>query len=132
MKTILTKLAFFTIVLFCISSCLKEVDYGYPKNVYFSKEGGEHTVIGNVNFSSAFVNDVGGIGESWTEINGEDTITYHMFNWLKIGYRDGYRISPTNELTIYAEPNTSGKSRKNTIRVYFWPTYSEIKVKQEK
>lgn len=131
MKTILTKLVFFTIVLFCISSCHKEfeeVDYGFPKNVYFPKEGGVQTVTGDTWFTHAQINAVGGIGELGTEVNGQDTLEYHIFEWLKIEYPYPQR----DELTIYADPNTTGKSRKKSIIISFGRTYSTVKVKQEK
>lgn len=124
MKKILTNILLCTFVLLC-TSCFEEADFGFPKTIKFSKEGGEKVVAGDVTYTHATIQDYKG-NQSHLE-QGEDDLTYAVYKWLKVEYKD----LSNEELKIYAEPNTSGKSRKLYIELYSGPEYQVIKVKQD-
>lgn len=113
---------------FLCTSCFKEVDLGFPATVTFSKEGGTKTVTGDVAFTNADIHDYT-TGEQGEETLREDGTRYNSYKWLKVEYKE-YKWN-SKELTIYAEPNTTGKSRKLYIELYSGPEYHVIKVVQD-
>ena len=116
------------ILAFLCTSCFKEVDLGFPATVTFSKEGGTKTVTGDVAFTNADIHDYK-TGEQGEETWGEDGTRYNSYKWLKVEYKE-YKWN-SKELTIYAEPNTTGKSRKLYIELYSGPEYHVITVVQD-
>ena len=62
----------------------------------------------------------------------EDEVGNHRstYKWLTIIYNEHENIY-ANELTIIAEPNTTGKSRELWIELYSGPDYQVVNVKQK-
>ena len=114
MKKILTNILLCSFVLLC-TSCVEEVDLGYPYHVIFPKEGGEQIITGDESYVSIEITNY-----------DEDGTEYDEFEWLKVESKYN-----SNELKIYAEPNTSGKLRKLYITINAGPEYQEIQVLQK-
>lgn len=122
-------------VLFCLFAlmcvaCSKEIDLGYPATVTFSSDGGEKVISSNEPFYGAYIQDYdnGGAGS----VEPEDEVGNHRstYKWLTIIYNEHENIY-ANELTIIAEPNTTGKSRELWIELYSGPDYQVVNVKQK-
>lgn len=127
MKNTLITFLLCTALPFLCTSCFKEVDLGFPDTVAFTSEGGMETVTGNTEFTHAEIHDYK-TGENGEVQKTEDGIYYNTYKWLKVEYREYGRND--RELKIYAEPNTTGKSRKLHIAVYSGPEYAVISVVQ--
>lgn len=123
MKKILTNILLCSFVLLC-TSCFEEVDLGYPYHVIFPKEGGEQIITGDECYSYIEIENYD--GDTGIGSENEDGTEYNEFEWLRVESK-----SNSNELKIYAEPNTSGKSRKLYITIYSDPEYQEILVMQK-
>ena len=108
-----------------MTSCEKEVDFGYPQSVNFTKDGGEKVITGTTNFTDAHIHDYKS-GEDGEFIPREDDIQCQVYEWLSIEY-----LANSTELKIIAEPNASGKSRKLHIELHSGPEYHVVEVKQE-
>lgn len=108
-----------------VSCEFEEADLGFPKTVNFTKEGGVKVISGEQSFTYANIHnykngDQGSIQESET---GE----VFVYQWLKVQYHD----VNNSELTIYAEPNETGKSRELHIEIHSGTEYQTVKVKQQ-
>lgn len=123
MKKIFTLLAL--VVAVVMTSCEKEVDFGYPTSVTFTADGGEKTITGVEPFTDAHIHDYNS-GDQGSVLPNEGDIDIEVFKWLKIEY-----VTHSRELKIIAEPNASGKSRKLHIELYSGPEYHVVEVKQE-
>ena len=123
MKKIFTLLAL--VVAVVMTSCEKEVDFGYPTSVTFTADGGEKTITGVEPFTDAHIHDYNS-GDQGSVLPNEGDIDIEVFKWLKIEY-----VAHSTELKIIAEPNTSGKSRKLHIELHSGPEYHVVEVKQE-
>ena len=108
-----------------MTSCEKEVDFGYPQSVNFTKDGGEKVITGTTNFTDAHIHDYKS-GEDGAFVPREDDIECQVYEWLTIEY-----LANSTELKIIAEPNTSGKSRKLHIELHLRQEYQVVEVKQE-
>ena len=113
------------VVAVVMTSCEKEVDFGYPTSVAFTADGGEKTVTGVEPFTDAHIHDYKS-GEDGEFIPREDDIQCQVYEWLSIEY-----LANSTELKIIAEPNASGKSRKLHIELHSGPEYHVVEVKQE-
>ena len=119
---------FFVIVLsLVLTSCeFEETDLGFPKNITFTRNGGEKTIIGNESFVFAEIQDYKGNHGSIE--GGEDGKLYNVYDWLRVEY-----VELKNDvLKVYAAPNTTGKNRTLYIEVYSGSEYDVLTVKQEK
>ena len=123
MKRIFTLLAL--VVAVVMTSCEKEVDFGYPTSVTFTADGGEKTITGVEPFTDAHIHDYKS-GEDGEFVPREDDIQCQVYEWLTIEY-----LANSTELKIIAEPNASGKSRKLHIELHSGPEYHVVEVKQE-
>ena len=123
MKKIFTLLAL--VVAVVMTSCEKEVDFGYPTSVTFTADGGEKTITGVEPFTDAHIHDYKS-GEDGEFIPREDDIQCQVYEWLSIEY-----LANSTELKIIAKPNASGKSRKLHIELHSGPEYHVVEVKQE-
>ena len=123
MKKIFTLLAL--VVAVVMTSCEKEVDFGYPTSVTFTADGGEKTITGIEPFTDAHIHDYNS-GDQGSVLPNEGDIDIEVFKWLKIEY-----VTHSRELKIIAEPNASGKSRKLHIELHSGPEYHVVEVKQE-
>lgn len=108
-----------------MTSCEKEVDFGYPQSVNFTKDGGEKVITGTTKFTDAHIHDYKS-GEDGAFVPREDDIQCQVYEWLTIEY-----LANSTELKIIAEPNTSGKSRKLHIELHLRQEYQVVEVKQE-
>ena len=100
----------------CIGSFSKEIDGGFPDKIILSKEGGEFSYVGEVPIFSITIYD--GVlflenkkNDSFIDTNGlKDSITV-KYDWLTAStYKEA-----RNTLKLFAEPNTSNRSRRSTI-----------------
>lgn len=123
MKKIFTLLAL--VVAVVMTSCEKEVDFGYPTSVTFTADGGEKTITGVEPFTDAHIHDYNS-GDQGSVLPNEGDIDIEVFKWLKIEY-----VTHSRELKIIAEPNTSAKSRQLHIELHSGQEYHVIKVIQE-
>ena len=106
MKTILS---IFSLVLL-LSGCERMDNFGYPSKVSFGREGGIKVVSGNDIFHYLEIADYNGDGAS-SENSLDDDSLIVTYKWLTIKAK-----TRDNNLTIIAEPNPTGKSRK----LYIW------------
>ena len=113
------------VVAVVMTSCEKEVDFGYPKTISFTKDGGEKVITGTTKFTDAHIHDYKS-GEDGEFVPREDEIWCQVYKWLTIEY-----LANSTELKIIAEPNASGKSRKLHIELHSGPEYHVVEVKQE-
>lgn len=117
---------FVTIVaMSAMTSCEKEADFGYPKTVSFTKDGGEKVIAGTTDFTHAHIHCYNS-GEDGEFVPREDEIQCQVYQWLTIEY-----LRNSTELKIIAEPNSFDKSRKLHIELHSGPEYHTIEVKQE-
>ena len=111
----------------CIGAFLEEVDGGFPDKIYIPKEGGELTLTGSMRITHITIEGKDKNGRSSTK--QEDGSIEVKHDWLRVrAEKEG-----SNTIKIYAEPNTSKKSRKCDL--YINPTigyeYACITVKQD-
>lgn len=111
--------------LLCCFSCRQEVDLGFPKNISFTKEGGEIEIRGRQNFTHATIHDYK--GNTGLTGDNEDGTEYSIYDWLKVEYAG----MNNDVLKVYAAPNTTGKSRKLYIELHSGPEYHVTKVTQK-
>lgn len=119
--------------LISIFSCtmIREVDYGFPKTVKFSNEGGEKIVKGDEGRCyGAEIYDPKGNKSQYDSGVYEDDIKYFQYEWLKVEYKLTYH-NTTNEIKIIAEPNHSGKTRQLDILLYGGTDRQTIEVIQD-
>ena len=100
----------------CIGSFSKEIDGGFPDKIILSKEGGEFSYVGEEPIFSITIYEgwlVAGDSkhDSFVDTNGlKDSITV-TYDWLTAStYKEA-----SNTLKLFAEPNTSNRSRRSTI-----------------
>lgn len=125
MKKILICLYLCGLCLLCCNSCNEEVDLGFPKNISFTKEGGEIEIRGRQHFTHATIHDYK--GNTGLTGDNEDGTEYSIYNWLKVEYAG----MNNDVLKVYAAPNTTGKSRKLYIELHSGPEYHVTKVTQK-
>ena len=111
-------------------ACSKEIDLGYPAAVTFSSEGGEKVISSSKPFYGAYIQDYNNGGTGSVSPEDEMGNHYSTYKWLTIIYNEHENIY-ANELTIIAEPNTTGKSRELWIELYSGPDYQVVNVKQK-
>lgn len=117
--------------IFC-TSCSKEVDYGFPDKVRFTKEGGELILTGETWIGRIAIRDYDGNEESddcdWR--SNEDTSITVTYGWLTV-YSPHYQSS---KLQLKVEPNPKSKRRKLYISLNegLGPDYTDITVIQDK
>lgn len=87
------------------------------------------TISDNTTFTHAEIHDykTGANGEVQEK---EDGTWHNVYRWLKVEYK--WNDGNNKDLTIHAEPNTTGKSRTLYIELYSGPEYAVIKVVQDK
>lgn len=113
------------ILLVSTFSCLDEDNHGFSKKVEFPPEGGEITLRGDMSPISISFSD----NETrWWDDPLDPTIEYIQNGWLT----GSYPMGEGNEITIKAEPNLSGKERKQTLTMDFPMAIGYIKVVQHK
>ena len=110
----------------CIGAFLEEVDGGFPDKIYIPKEGGELTLTGSMRITLI---SIYGKDKNRSSTIQEDGSIEVKNDWLRVrAEKQG-----SNTIKIYAEPNTSKKSRKCDL--YINPTigyeYACIMVKQD-
>ena len=123
------RVLFCLLALLCVA-CSKEIDLGYPAAVTFSSEGGEKVISSSKPFYGAYIQDYNNGGTGSVSPEDEMGNHYSTYKWLTIIYNEHENIY-ANELTIVAEPNTTGKSRELWIELYSGPDYQVVNVKQK-
>ena len=101
---------------------------GYPKEVKFTADGGEQIIYGEMSFNIAEIHNYKNGDQGNTSLVDGDGMIKNEYQWLKVEYKD----RGTGELKIYAEPNTTGKSRELHIELISGYDYHVVKVVQEK
>lgn len=81
-------------------------NYGFPKKVTFGVEGGAKVVKGSKDLYAVGIRTYGGENKG-TESDTLSSGYYAKRDWLKAEFN-----SRTGEMTIMADPNTSGKKRR--------------------
>ena len=123
------KVIFCLVALLCVA-CSKEIDLGYPATVTFSAEGGEKVISSSKPFYGAYIQDYNSGDAGSVSPEDEFGNRYSTYKWLTIKYNE-QENTYANELTIIAEPNTTGKSRELWLELYSGPDYQVVKVKQK-
>lgn len=90
-----------------LTSCSLSYDSGYPRKVYFPKEGGERTYTGELGITIIEVADYYGDGAAQSE-EQEDKTLFAESDWLII--KSPHKGSTT--IQFIAEPNPNKKRRK--------------------
>ena len=99
-------------------------NFGYPSKVSFGREGGIKVVSGDHYLYNLEIADYNGDGAG-SENSLDDDSLIVTYKWLTIKAK-----TRDNDLTIIAEPNTTGKSRKLYIYGGVQNQFAEIKVTQ--
>ncbi len=110
----------------CIGAFLEEVDGGFPDKIYIPKEGGELTLTGSMRITLISIE---GKDKNSSSTIQEDGSIEVKNDWLRVrAEKQG-----SNTIKIYAEPNTSKKSRKCDlyINLTIGYEYACITVKQD-
>ena len=110
----------------CIGAFLEEVDGGFPDKIYIPKEGGELTLTGSMRITNI---SIYGKDKNRGSTIQEDGSIEVKNDWLRVrAEKQG-----SNTIKIYAEPNTSKKSRKCDlyINLTIGYEYACITVKQD-
>ncbi|MBR5477692.1 MAG: BACON domain-containing protein [Bacteroidaceae bacterium] len=114
----------------CIGAWEKQVNFGFPETITFTKEGGERVYNGNNSFSSIRVynpeptdND-NDFSYGYCEKTG---VHYEEDCWLRVEY--GGILG--DSFKLYVEPNTSGKPRQMKLTVDGDFEFQTITVRQE-
>lgn len=130
MKKFSLILALILPMLFTSCGFFSQVDMGYPKEVIFVADGGEQIIYGEMSFNTAETHNYknGDQGDISSGEGEEDGMIINEYQWLKVEYKE----RGTGELKIYAEPNTTGKSRELHIELISGYDYHVVKVVQEK
>ncbi len=126
MKTII-KIALIGCILL-LTSCIERVDGGFPEEVTFPREGGELTLNGDGDFAIPGITIKTDDADQFPSTENEDGSMSITHQWLTA-------TSPakwSSQLTLTAQPNTSGKKRKLDVWLEGGPTYVMIKVIQDK
>lgn len=120
----------FALLLCCISllctSCISEVDLGFPHKVSFPKEGGEMIITGEKSFAHSTIRDYNGNTGHFEA--GEEGNRYDIFEWLKVEYED---TNFNEQLKLYVAPNTSNHRRRLYIEISDGRYFQEVKVIQK-
>lgn len=118
----------------CIGSFRKEIDGGFPDKIILSKEGGEFSYVGEEPIFSITIYEGWLVAsdskhDSFIDTNGlKDSITV-KYDWLTAStYKEA-----RNTLKLFAEPNTSNRSRRFTLYINesAGPEYICIQIKQQ-
>jgi hypothetical protein len=116
-----------------IGSFAHKIDLGYPETVNISNEGGEVVLNGYSFVTATIVSSKDPKIREYHGYNEADSTEYYVFDWLRVEHKFYSDVSLPNELRVFAEPNTTGKSRKLYIHLMSGDTnYQEIKVEQKK
>ena len=110
----------------CIGAFLEEVDGGFPDKIYIPKEGGELTLTGSMRITHISIE---GKDKNSSSTKQEDGSIEVKNDWLRVRTEK----QGSNTIKIYAEPNTSKKSRKCYIYIdrTIGYEYACIMVKQD-
>ena len=124
------KKLFFAVVLpLILLSCGKfeEEDFGYPKDVTFSSNGGEQVISVDdaEQFSHVVIIDYNTAAEGMY-ITNDDGSGYNELEWLRVETESRF----STKLKIIAEPNTTGEKRKLWIELISAYKYHVIEVEQ--
>ena len=121
MKKILAILIPVFAFLLCLS-CDHHEQMGFPKSVYFSKEGGEQVVTGSPIWHISIENlDY----KKMKETQIDDLTIEIQYDWITITY-----TASSPDIHLKVAPNTTGKKRKVILNPYNDPDYAIIKVEQ--
>ena len=122
MKQVLFAVALF-LSIFALWSC-EEDRWGYDNKVIFSAEGGSEEVEGDSPIYHLSIGDYNGNEISATEVAGVMTVKY---DWLTAS-----AAKHSNEITLTAEPNNTGKERKLYVYGSIHNRFTDITVIQSK
>ena len=122
MKQVLFAVALF-LSIFALWSC-EEDKWGYDNKVIFSARGGIEDVDGDRDIYTLSIADHNGNEISATEVAGIMTVKY---DWLTAS-----AAKHSNEITLTAEPNNTGKRRKLYVYAMVDNRSVDITVIQEK
>ena len=124
-------------LLILLTSCgfFTEEDFGYPKQITFTNDGGMTTITSDsakgfthASIQNSKTGDHGSLIPSDDERYSED-LEQSELDWLKIEYGSN---GHNRELKIFAEPNSSGKERTLHIELISAYEYQVVKVVQSK
>ena len=128
-KTVLCALSLLLFVS-CIGTWVKQVNFGFPETITFTKEGGERVYNGNDSFSSIRVynpeptdND-NDFSYGYCEETG---VHYEADRWLMVEFGGVLGDS----FKLYVEPNTTGKPRQMKLTIDDIYEFQTIDVRQE-
>jgi hypothetical protein len=107
-----------------ISCEFSQNNHGYPKKVYFGKEGGVLSFTGTETFTHYFIQTTNVSSKVSTGVE-KDTVEITL-DWLTAKY-----IRRNNKLILIAEPSTTGKKRKLEIYGYYGPEYAFTQILQK-
>ena len=113
-------------VALCFTSCL-ENHHGYPKNVSFPAEGGTIDITGDEFFVYMDITDYDGHDSDHSKPEDMENYYYDSYQWLTAMSEKG-----SKKITLTAEPNTTGRTRKLYLHLNFCPEYADILIKQKK
>ena len=122
MKQVLFAVALF-LSIFALWSC-EEDRWGYDNKVIFLAEGGSEEVEGDSPIYHLSIGDYNGNEISATEVAGVMTVKY---DWLTAS-----AAKHSNEITLTAEPNNTGKERKLYVYGSIHNRLTDITVIQSK
>lgn len=106
-------------------SCDMWDDGGYPRKVYFPKEGGEKSYTGEVGIGWFDIGDYNGSSAGQEQDDGSLVAAY---GWLTVILPNDGRTT----LHFIAEPNTTGKTRRQSMTMNRGaPVYMKIEVIQD-
>lgn len=106
-----------------LCACIGGDNNGYPSRITFNKGGGIRKVYGREPNHILEITDYNGDGKASTEYPGDSMIV--TYKWLTVKARQH-----DCDITIIAEPNTTGKGRKLYIGAWSGDDLAEIKVCQ--
>lgn len=106
-----------------LCACIGGDNNGYPSRITFNKGGGIRKVYGRETCDNLEITDYNGDGVASTGHPGDSMIVTYKWLTVKASMYD-------HELTIIAEPNTTGKGRRLYIGAWSCDDLAEIKVCQ--
>ena len=124
MKKILAILIPVFAFLLCLS-CEHHEQMGFPKSVYFSKEGGEQVISGNNRLTRVQFENISFPELSYEMLDSVNMTIATHYRWISITHTYG-----SSDFHIKVAPNTTGKKRKVILNPYNDPDYAIIKVEQ--
>jgi hypothetical protein len=107
-----------------ISCEFSQNNHGYPKKVYFGKEGGTLAYIGERTFDRLLIQTPDVAKDEYVEVD-KDTVEITL-DWLTAKY-----IRHDNKLIIKADSSPTGKKRKLEIYGDYGLEYAYIQILQK-